>query len=126
MADFSLAEAINMTDKLETAPVRQLPDSYHSRTGHILPLKNSEVFKQLQKTECYARKNEMKVNYKKTKLIVFNPCKKIDFMPEMTLNGHEIEVVEEIKLLGIFLRSDMKWTSNTQNMISNPQKDFGS
>ena len=120
--DFSLAEAIKMTDQLESAPDRQLPDSYHSRTGHYLPLENSEVFKQLQKTESYAVENEMKVNHKKTKLIVFNPCKKMDFMPEMTLNGHELEVVEEIRLLGIILRSDMKWTSNTQNMILKASK----
>ena len=26
-----------------------------------------------------------------------------------------LEVVEEIKLLGIMIRSDMKWTSNTRN-----------
>ena len=51
---------------------------------------------------------ELKVNYKKTKLIVFNPCRNIDFMPEVSLKGHEIEVVEEIRLLGLVLRSDMK------------------
>ena len=40
----------------------------------------------------------MKVNYKKTKLIVFNPCRNMDFMPKVSLKGHEIEVVEEIRL----------------------------
>ena len=43
-------------------------------------------------------------------------------MPEMTLNGHEIEVVEETRLLGITLRSDLKWTSNSQSMISKASK----
>ena len=27
------------------------PDSYHARTGHALPLKNSRVYKQLEKTQ---------------------------------------------------------------------------
>ena len=58
--DFSLAEAIKMTDQLEPAPDRQLPDNYHSRTGHFLPPQNSEVFKQLQKTQSYAEENEIR------------------------------------------------------------------
>ena len=51
----------------------------------------------------------MKLNFKKTKLITFNPCRTKDFMPEISLDGNEIEVVDEIRLLGIILRSDMKW-----------------
>ena len=54
----------------------------------------------------------MKINYKKTKLMIFNPCKKIDFRPEISLGGQEIEVVNEIRLLGLILMSDMRWCSN--------------
>ena len=65
-----------------------------TRTGHVLPLDKSRIITQLQKTETYAQTNEMKINYKKTKLIIFNPCKSIDFMPEVSLSGQNIEVVE--------------------------------
>ena len=64
----------------------------------------------------------MKLNYDKTKLIIFNPCRTKDFMPEIALDGHEIEVVDEIRLLGIILRSDMKWVSNTLNMTNKANK----
>ena len=37
----------------------------------------------------------------------------IDFMPEIIIDDHEHEVVDEIRLLGLILRVDMKWTSNT-------------
>ena len=67
--------------------------------------------------ETYANENEMKLNYKKTKLIVFNPCKSIDFMPEMSMRDNLLEVVSEIKLLGLTIRSDLKWTANTENII---------
>ena len=53
----------------------EIPDMYHAYTGHVLPPTNSEVYNQLKKTEEYSTMNEMKINYKKTKLIVFNPCK---------------------------------------------------
>ena len=122
--DFSLAEAINLPEQLVKLPdsERQQPDSYHARTGHVLPLERSRIYTQLQKTEAYAQTNEMKLNYKKTKLIVFNPCKSIDFMPEVSLSGQNIEVVEEIRLLGLIIRSDMRWCSNTKNMIAKASK----
>ena len=122
--DFTLAEAINLPKQLIKVPDsdRPQPDSYHARTGHVLPLNNSKVYKQLKMTESYVQKNEMIINHKKTKLIIFNPCRKIDFMSEISLAGHEIEVVDEIRLLGIIIRSDMKWTSNTQNMITKAHK----
>ena len=62
--DLTLAEAINLPEKLVTVPVNQRPQpvSYHARTGHALPLKNSKVFNQLKKTEVYAKNNEMKLN----------------------------------------------------------------
>ena len=95
---------------------------YHARTGHVLPIENSNVYKQLVKTEEYATANEMKINYKKTKVIVFNPCTSIDFMPELTLDNNELEAVDEISLLGLILRSDMKRMSNTENMVKKANK----
>ena len=96
---------------------RPLPDSYHARTGHALPEDESEVFKQLKETERYAKENNMKVNYKKTKVILFNNCKKWDFMPELEMEGHQLELAEEMKVLGVVMRSDMKWSSNTKYIV---------
>ena len=56
----------------------------------------------------YADVNEMKINYKKTKIMLFNPCTSIAFVPEVRLDNHDIEVVEEIRLLGLIINSDMK------------------
>ena len=122
--DLTMAEAINLKEQLIEVPVsmRPQPDSYHARTGHSLPLKNSRVYKQLERTKTQAEQSEMKLNYDKTKLIIFNPCRTKDFMPEIALDGHEIEVVDEIRLLGIILRSDMKWVSNTLNMTNKANK----
>ena len=74
--DFSLAEAINMPKQLVKIPdnEREQPDTYHSRTGHVLPPENSRIQKQLIETERFAQENQLKVNENKTKLMVFNPC----------------------------------------------------
>ena len=36
--DLSLAEAINLPEKLEVAPIGQQPDNFHARTGHTMPI----------------------------------------------------------------------------------------
>ena len=117
--DMTLAEPINLTKQLISVPasVRPMPDMYHARTGHVLPLGNSEVYKQLLKTEEYARTNHMKLNFKKTKVMLFNPCWSVDFMPQLEVEDHELELVEEMRLLGVIIQSDMKWSANTDHIV---------
>ena len=124
--DLTLAEAINLPEKLIKVPARPRPDNFHARTGHALHLENSNVYKQISKTKEYARKNDMQLNYSKTKVITFNPCTSIDFLPSMKFENDELEVVYEIKLLGMTIRSDLKWTSNTKNMVVKVCINFGS
>ena len=59
----------------------------------------------------------MKINYKKTKLIVFNPCKTIDFRPELEFGNEQLQLLDEIKLLGVTIRSDLRWNSNTKDIV---------
>ena len=122
--DLTLAEAINLPKTLASVSEaeRPMPDMFHSRTGHILPIEKSNVYKQLVKTKEYADRNEMQINYRKTKVMLFNPCTSIDFMPDLRLDDHELEVVEEMKLLGLMIRSDMSWASNTDNMVQKANK----
>ena len=116
--DVTLAESIDLKERLVPAePDRPLPDNFHSRTGHTLPIHQSQVYKQLIENEKYAVDNEMKINNKKTKLILFNPAKSLDFMPQFEIGGNEIELVEEMRVLGLIIRSDLKWSSNTESMV---------
>jgi hypothetical protein len=48
---------------------------------------------------------------------LFNPAKSLDFMPEFNLGGNDIELVEEMRVLDLIIRSDLKWTTNTENMV---------
>ena len=54
--------------------------------------------------------------------MMFNNCRSIDFMPSYCLVNEEIELVEEMKILGVVLSSDMKWQANTDNIIEKAYK----
>ena len=49
--------------------------------------------------------------------MLFNPTKTYDFVPELELEGKEVETLEEMKLLGLTLRNDLKWKSNTNELV---------
>ena len=121
--DLTLAEAISMKPQLTQLPdTRPQPDTYHERTGHLLKPEQSRVYKNLLKTEQYAKDNLMKINYKKTKVMVFNPGVARDFFPRFSFNNDELEVVERMKLLGVVLRSDLSWRDNTDYMVERAYK----
>ena len=70
----------------------------------------------------YASDNGIKVNPTKTKLMLFNPAKAYDCMPSFPFNHQEIELVEQTKLLGLVVSSDMSWSANTAHMVTRCNK----
>ena len=117
--DLAMAEAVKMNTQLKNVPLqsRPQPDTFRARTGHKLNNEESHVFKQLIEIQNYAESNKMKLNIQKTKLMLFNPCKTKDFMPEFSVNQNRVELIEQTKLLGVILSSDLSWAANTEYIV---------
>ena len=61
----------------------------------------------------------MLINEKKSNIMLFNKSRKIDFPPEFAFrNGKNLEVVEQTRLLGVVLSSDLRWRANTMSVCS--------
>ena len=116
--DLTLAEALDLKKCLESDSenILEKPLAYLDRTNHILPSNNSKVQGQLDEINEYAMINEMKINKNKTKVMLFNTARLRDFTPKLKIDGDPIDVVEEIKLLGVILTSDLKWNENTMHI----------
>ena len=114
--DLTLAEALDLKVKLVNDPekVWSEPLNYHNRTKQILPANQSKVQDQLNKLQIYADQNEMKINYQKSKVMLFNTAKINDFTPEIKIGNETLDVVNEMKLLGVKISTDLKWHSNTE------------
>ena len=71
----------------------------------------------------YTSTRNMMLNPLKTKAMMFNPLLKWDFQPILSTNGSDIlDVVEEYKILGYVMRSDLKTTSNTDYICQRAYK----
>ena len=119
--DMSILQSLNLKEMLLPNPVCDPPRplAYHDRTNHVLPTQSIALQDQLDKLETYCQENEMIINIKKCKVMIFNPHKNYAGMPKLTLSGMEgvhLDVVENFKLLGVHIRSDLKWWDNTDNM----------
>ena len=114
--DLTLAESINLKQRLILNTNPTLPPSFHCRTGHLLA--TSKLQDQLDELLDYTNVNLMKLNEKKSKVMILNPAHTLDFPPRLTFNGIDfMEVIDAIKLVGIMITSDLKWRKNTANLV---------
>ena len=96
-----------------------MPLKYHERTKHIFPAQNSLLQRNLNKIENFTKNNQMQVNEMKSNIMLFNKAKTIDFPPEFSFqNKQHLQVVEETRLLGVVLSSDLRWQANTTTLCS--------
>ena len=114
--DGTVAVSINLKKCLTNDPVsRPRPLNFHERTEHILPPENNLLKYYLDDTKEFTTTNLMKINTKKSKVILFNKSRKWDFPPEVGFpDDSNLEVVSEMKLLGVIVSSDLRWIKNTQ------------
>ena len=119
--DLSLALAINLKECLviNPDPKPEAPFSYHDRTNHILPSEKYSLQSDLNDLSNYALVNGMVINTNKCKVMMLNTSKKYAGMPKLSLPGmgqDNLEVVESFKLLGVIIKSDLKWDENTNQI----------
>ena len=120
--DLTLAVSINLKDKLVLDENQVRPVPQRSRTYHRLPRAHNRMQDDLNNLVKYTEDHQMKINSDKTKAILFNSRRSIDFTPELDLGDSQVEIVEEVKLLGVSITSDLRWTSNTEYLCTKGYK----
>ena len=111
-----MAVSINLKKCLEKDPtMRPKPLNFRERTEHILPSQNNLLQYYLDDTDKFTKENKMIINSKKSKVILFNTSRKYDFPPEVGFSeGDYLEYVTHMKLVGVMVSSDLRWTKNTE------------
>jgi hypothetical protein len=65
----------------------------------------------------YTDSHRMAISKSKTKAMLCNSRTKWDFIPELKLQEDDIQVVQEMKIVGYVMRSDMRTCSNTEYLV---------
>ena len=108
--DGTVAVSINMKTSLaQETRMKMKPLDFNERTCQVLPTNQNVLQHYLDEAEIFTKENGMKINSKKTKVIKFNKSTKHDFLPEMYISGEKLEVVQEVKLVGVVISQDLKW-----------------
>ena len=89
----------------------------HDGTQYKLPTQNSLIQRRLNDLSLAAKAHDMKLNLSKTKVLSFNFNKKYSFHQTLTLEEKPLDVIEQIKLLGVVISSDGKWNENTRDIV---------
>ena len=114
-------EVLNLKEILQPVEDNLVgPRTFHDRHG-LVNSSNTKLQSRLKNIEKHTEIQKMKINTKKTKIIPFNFTRNYDFIPRYIINGQILDVVHEEKLLGLIIRSDCKWSSNTK-YIANKAK----
>ena len=121
--DLSLLEAVDLRADLVPLPVMIGPPNKHEVPGLTLPPGRSALQHQLADLLSFTESNKMKINFKKTKILPFNPSKNYDFLPQLGFPNHEtLEVIYETRLLGVIITHDLSWSSHVADVCQRATK----
>ena len=116
--DLSVLEIINLlTVGITSFNLRaQVPSDIPDHNQYIPPnnLKSQEY---LDKINQWTKNQKMLINQKKTKTMIFNFTQNYKFTTRLRLNDKIVEVVPEQRLLRTIIQNDLKWESNTSNLV---------
>ena len=79
----------------------------------MLPYEMSKVQWVLNKLKSESKEKEMVINNSKCNVMLFNESKSYDFMPNIEINNTQLQVVEQMRLLGLILTPDLSWKANS-------------
>ena len=116
MDDLSILEIINLVSiGLSSYNCNMHVPSDISVDNFYLDPANIKSQGYLDKIEAWTKEKQMKLNTDKTKYMVFNFTEK-KFNTRLRLEHNQIEQIREDKLLGLVLREDLSWKSNTATL----------
>jgi hypothetical protein len=71
----------------------------------------------LEEINTWTKNQKMKINEKKTKVMIFNYSTDKQFTTRLTVNDHPVEVINSSRLLGTIITDDLRWDENTAHIV---------
>ena len=121
--DLSILEIVNLVS------IGLASYNCHTHVPSDIGINNSYLDSSNIKSQQYLNKiskwtsdKEMKLNSDKTKYMIFNFSKNNQFNTRLHVEGKILDQVHETKLLGLIIRDDLSWKSNTDFIVKKAYK----
>ena len=116
--DLTALEIINLLSiGMSSFNVRfSVPSDIPDHNGYIPP-ENLKTQYYLNEISKWTMRKKMKLNSAKSKIMIFNYTNNHQFTTRVNMDNVSLDVVEETKLLGTYITSDLKWDLNTKNIV---------
>ena len=93
------------------------PPMYHDRFHLTLPPHKSVLQHQILDLVRFTKEKSMIINQKKTKCIPFINSRTKDFVPELVMDGSTLEVIYQLKLVGLVITADLSWSEHIKYTV---------
>ena len=115
--DLSVLEVINLLSiGISSYNIKQhVPSDIAVDNGYI-DAKNLKSQQYLDAICTWTDKQKMKLNTKKSNIMIFNPTK-FKFTTRLTMNKFTLPVINKTKLLGTIITDVLKWNANTEEIV---------
>ena len=112
--DKSLLEVINLVNiGIASHNVRARVPSNIPDSNIFIPPGNLKTQKYMQKIQRWTDNKQMLLNVRKTKNMLFNFSKNLQFSTDIQLGNESVETVNEAKLLGTTITDNLSWSKNS-------------
>ena len=85
--------------------------------GQYVEGRNLKSQKYLNQINTWTKDHQMVISEKKTKAMIFNFTENFQFATRLELKGKNVEMVDNMKILGTIVRSDLSWDDNCELLI---------
>ena len=116
--DLSILEIVNLlTVGITSFNIRQEVANDIPTHNQFIPSHNLQSQVWLDEIDRWTENQQMMINEKKTKTMIFNFTEKYQFTTRLQLKDKNIEVISSTKLLGTILSDDLGWDLNTSVLV---------
>ena len=113
--DLSILELVFLAGVLTEFDCHSTVPSDIATDQLYLPPQDYATQTNLDSISAWTNSNLMKINASKTNYIIFTRAK-VNFGTRLHVNGVNLDRVEQAKIVGVWLTSDMKWEKNTREL----------
>ena len=116
--DLSILEIVNLlTVGITSFNLKQQVPTDIPLHNQFIPAENLQSQEWLYQINDWTENQQMLINEKKTKTIIFNYTDNYQFTTRLKIKNHPVEVIDNARLLGTIISNNLTWDLNTGSIV---------